>query len=269
MAQLAGAAEWRLVWSDEFDYTGLPSPDKWGYEEGFVRNRELQYYTRERLENVRVEDGVLVIEGRREPFENPRYDREATDWRRQRRAAGYTSGSINTQGKAAFLYGRIEVRAKLPRGRGVWPAIWMMGTNRVHVGWPRCGEIDVMEYVGKEPDTIHATTHYADPFVKGTAVHKSAGGSRTRVEQPYRDFHLYAIEWNEERIMFLVDGRQYGVLDLDRAGKGAENPFRRPHYLLLNLALGGSWGGPMDDDALPQRYVIDYVRVYERSDVGK
>ncbi|MBN1818816.1 MAG: DUF3472 domain-containing protein, partial [Sedimentisphaerales bacterium] len=132
--------QWKLTWGDEFDYTGLPNADKWDYEVGFIRNQEKQYYTKARAENARVEDGMLIIEGRKE-----KYDR-----------ADYTSASIHTWGKQHFLYGRIEVRAKLPTGRGTWPAIWMLGINRRELGWPACGEIDIMENVGFDPDTIHA-----------------------------------------------------------------------------------------------------------------
>jgi beta-glucanase (GH16 family) len=263
-ASFTQAGEWKLVWSDEFDYMGLPEETKWNYEEGFIRNREMQYYTRAREQNVRVENGVLVIEGLKEAFENPKYKAGSQKWNEQRQVARYTSGSINTLGKAGFRYGRIEVRARMPQGKGMWPAIWMMGTNRTHVGWPRCGEIDIMEYVGKDPHTIHANNHFANPGIKDKAVHKSAGGGKITIQEPYKDFHLYAIEWDEQQIKFFVDDQQYSRLNIDVAGKGPDNPFRKEHYLLLNLALGGSWGGEIDDQALPQRYEIDYVRVFKQ-----
>jgi len=262
-SQLAYAADWKLVWSDEFEYEGLPDGKKWGYEEGFIRNNELQYYTRARRENVRVANGVLVIEGRRERYRNPRYKPGSRSWKEKNRNASYTSGSINTLGKASWRYGKVEVRAKLPRGKGVWPAIWMMGINRSKIHWPRCGEIDIMEYVGKDPHKIHANNHFADPRRKDKAVHKSSGKGTIKIEEPWKDFHVYAIEWDEREIRFFVDGKRYAKLNVDVAGEGPDNPFRKPHYLLLNLALGGSWGGKMDDGVLPQKYVIDYVRVYE------
>ena len=165
-ASVACAQEWQLVWSEEFEYVGLPDRTKWNYEEGFVRNEEMQYYTQGRKENVRIENRVLVIEGRIENFKNPKYKEGSEHWKEQREFARYTSGSINTLGKATFRYGRIEVRAKMPQGKGMWPAIWMMGINRTDVGWPRCGEIDIMEYVGKNPHTIHANAHFADPDIK-------------------------------------------------------------------------------------------------------
>lgn len=254
---------WELVWFDEFNYEGPPDTAKWDYEEGFIRNREMQYYTRDRRDNIRVENGVLVIEGRKEDFKNPKHKSVSEDWREQREVARYTSGSINTLGKADFKYGRIEVRAKMPQGKGMWPAIWMLGTNIAHVGWPRCGEIDIMEYVGKEPHAIHATSHFADLKTKDKAAHASAGHGKLTVKCPYNDFHVYAIEWDEAQIKFFAADRQYATLDVNVAGEGPDNPFRKPHYLLLNLALGGSWGGAIDDNVLPQRFEIDYVRVYK------
>jgi len=274
LSQCCKAEEWTLVWSDEFDYEGLPDPKKWNYEEGFVRNEELQYYTRARRENVRVENGTLIIEGREEEFRNPNHKAGSKKWQEERDTARYTSGSIITLGKASFMYGRVEVRAKVPEGKGMWPAIWMMGTNRTDAGWPRCGEIDIMEYVGKDPNTIHANSHFADPEIKdpslkGKAVHKSAGGGKLTIQKPYDDFHVYAIEWDEKQIKFFVDDRQYFMFNIDEAGKGPENPFRKEHYILLNLALGGSWGGAVDNTVLPQKYIIDYVRVFNRANSQK
>lgn len=237
--------EWKLVWSDEFESDGLPDPKKWSYEVGLVRNREAQYYTKARKENARVEGGVLVIESRKEKFEK----------------AEYTSASVHTKGKGEWLYGRIEVRAKLPTGRGMWPAIWMLGVNIGEVGWPRCGEIDIMENVGFDPDTIHANVHTQSyNHVKGTAK-----GSRTKIEKPYEGFHVYAIEWFEDRIDFYVDGKRYFTFQNEGTGE-AVWPFARPHYLILNAAVGGAWGGQkgIDDGIFPQKYLIDYVRVYER-----
>jgi len=247
------------IWAEEFVTPGLPDPAKWTYETGFVRNRELQFYTRERLENSRVEDGVLVIEGRKERYANPFYRTNAGNNRLASVAwADYTSASVTTEGKASFLYGRVEIRARLPRGKGVWPAIWMMGTNRAAIGWPRCGEIDIMEFVGKEPDKVHATVHFSKD-----GRHASKGG-RLACKAPWEDFHIYALEWHPDRMDFFFDDQKYFTFAIDEAGTGPDNPFRKPHYLLINLALGGSWGGPMDDAVLPQRYLIDYVRVYER-----
>jgi beta-glucanase (GH16 family) len=257
LSQSVHAQQWKLVWSDEFDYEGLPDKKKWDYEEGFVRNREMQYYTRARKENARVEKGMLVIEGRKEKFKNPKYKSGSKRWNQQRQFASYTAASLVTLNKADWKYGRIEVRAKLPHGKGIWPAIWTLGTNRTSVGWPRCGEIDIMEFVGKDPNRVHANAHFA---VNGK---RSSSGGRLKTDKPYNDFHVYALEWNADHMDFFFDKTKYHTFTIDKAGKGEDNPFRKPHYLLMNLALGGSWGGPIDDAALPQKYLIDYVRVYK------
>ena len=235
---------WDLVWSDEFDYRGLPDPDRWGYEVGYIRNDEKQYYTEAREENAYVQDGVLTITARKETLEG--YE--------------YTSASLNTKGTAAWTYGRFEIRAKLPSGLGMWPAIWMLGANIDEVGWPECGEIDIMENVGFEPIMIHGTVHTgAYNHVLGTAK-----GSRIPIQTISDDFHVYAIEWFEDHIDFYVDETRYFTFDNDGTGVAAW-PFDLPHYLIINAAVGGSWGGQqgIDDDIFPQAYQIDYVRVYE------
>lgn len=252
---------WKLVWADEFDKPGLPDTNKWSYEVGWLRNNELQYYTRARSENARVEDGMLVIEGRKEKFSNPNYQAGTNDRRRSREFADYTSASLLTRNTATWRYGRIEARAKLPQGRGVWPAIWMLGMDR-RAGWPACGELDIMEYVGFEPDTIHGTIHCAKyNHVKGTQK-----GATLKVQAPYQDFHIYAIEWDEDKIDFFVDEKKYFTFKNEKSGSEAW-PFDQPHYLILNLALGGAWGGAkgVDDSIFPQKFYIDYVRVYEKA----
>jgi beta-glucanase (GH16 family) len=253
----ATRAEWALVWSDEFDYKGPPDPTKWTYEDGFVRNEEAQYYTR-RLENARVEDGCLAIEGRREEYPNPGYREGSGHWRSRAKTASYTSASVTTSGKASWRYGRVEVRARLPQGRGVWPAIWTLGDSYRTEGWPRCGEIDIMEFVGKDPGLIHATVHFARNGGHGSSHEQH------KVDAPWEDFHVYAMEWFPDRMDFFYDATRIRSFRLDDAGEGPDNPFRKPHYLILNLALGGSWGGEIDNAALPQRFLIDYVRVYRQ-----
>lgn len=234
----------QLIWADEFDYTGLPDPKKWGYEQGFVRNKEPQYYTSKRQENARVANGVLTIEARKEQYKE----------------ADYTSASLITLGKQHFKYGRIEVRAKVYKGVGGWPAIWMLGTNRGPVKWPDCGEIDILEYVGKDSTQVYGTVHFAD----STGKYKNKG-KKPVVGKPYDDFHVYAIDWNADRIEFYYDELRYFVFDLKKADKGNENLFRKDFYLLLNLALGrkGNLGGPLNDNILPLKYEVDYVRVYK------
>lgn len=235
---------WELVWSDEFEKDGLPDASKWTYEEGFIRNNEAQYYTRARKENARVENGTLIIESRKENY----------------REGEYTSASLTTRGKASWKYGRIEVKAKLPTGRGMWPAIWMLGTNISEVGWPACGEIDIMENVGFDPDAIHANVHTrAFNHVQGTNK-----GSRIIIPKPYEDFHVYAVEWFEDHMDFYVDDQKY--FSFENTGNGADEwPFAHEHYLIINAAIGGAWGGQqgIDDSIFPQQYLIDYVRVYQ------
>lgn len=257
------AEEWNLVWSDEFDYEGLPDKTKWDYEEGFVRNNELQYYTRARQENARVEKGFLIIEGRKEQFPNPRFKQGSNNWQQNREHAQYTAASLITLNRSDWKYGRIEVRAKIPQGKGIWPAIWTLGSNRSSLGWPRCGEIDIMEFVGKQPDVIHANAHFA---IDGK---HSAMSGQIKTEKPFDDFHIYAIEWFIDRIDFFFDDTKYHTYPIDNNGKGDDNCFRKPHYLLINLALGGSWGGEIDDSILPQKYLVDYVRVYSRTGTNK
>lgn len=237
-------AGWTLVFSDEFSGNGALDPGKWGYEIGYIRNHEAQYYT-SRPENVRVEAGNLVVEGRKEAHQGH----------------AYTSASINTLGRFEFLYGRVEVRAKLPTGNGAWPAIWMLGTNRTQVGWPACGEIDIMENVGFDPLAIHGSVH--------TAVYNHTTGTQktavVTVAKPWEDFHVYAMEWYPDRIDIFVDGQKYFTFGNEGAGSSTW-PFDKPQYLLINLAIGGSWGGQkgIDDALFPKRFVVDYVRVYQQ-----
>ena len=237
-------AGWTLVFSDEFDAPGALDPAKWGYEIGYIRNDEKQSYT-SRSENVRAEGGNLVIEGRKETYQG----------------YGYTSASITTQGRFEFLYARVEVRAKLPTGNGTWPAIWMLGTNRTQVGWPTCGEIDIMENVGFDPLRIHGSVHTA-------AYNHTIGTQKTAtlsVANPWDDFHVYAMEWYADHIDVFVDGQKYFTFSNEGTGSRAW-PFDKPQYLLINLAIGGSWGGQkgIDDSRFPHRYLIDYVRIYKQ-----
>jgi beta-glucanase (GH16 family) len=268
IASPAGAEPWRLVWSDEFDYSGLPDRKKWDYEEGFVRNNEAQYYVPARKENSVVKDGMLVIRAIKERYANPRFRGDAgrPGRRRQREFAEYTSASVTSRGKVTWRYGRIEVRAKLPTGRGTWPAIWMLGTRergpgQRRVGWPACGEIDIMENVGFAPNVIHANVHTA----KYNHVRGNSKGAKITVKKPYDALHVYAIEWSKDRIDFFVDDKKYFTYENEGTGTDAW-PFDSPHYLILNIAIGGSWGGQrgIDDTIFPQEMLIDYVRVYEK-----
>jgi beta-glucanase (GH16 family) len=251
---IAQAADgWRLVWSDEFDKDGAPDPAKWNYEEGYVRNHERQYYTRDRRENARVEKGFLIIEARKEKFVITRGGKQEP--------ADYTSASLTTKGRADWTYGRIEVKAQLPAGRGTWPAIWTLGRNIDKVGWPACGEIDIMEFVGHQPGMVFQNVH--------TKGFNHTRGNGRGAHQPLADAstacHTYSLAWTPQKLDFGLDGKSVFVCAND--GTGVDSwPFDAPQYLILNLAIGGAWGGQkgIDDTIFPQRLVIDFVRVYQQ-----
>jgi len=236
---------YELVWSDEFDYTGLPDATKWSYDVGGNGwgNSELQYYTNARTENARVENGYLTIEAHNETYSSN----------------SYTSARLVTKQKGDWLYGRIEVRAKLPSGLGTWPAIWMLPTDWNYGGWPASGEIDIMEHVGYDPTTIYGTVHtQAYNHTLGTQV-----GSNTQVPDCESAFHIYAIEWDADKIDFYVDNTKY--LTFNNEGSWEEWPFDKRFHLILNIAVGGSWGGSqgVDPSAFPVSMLVDYVRVYQ------
>ena len=240
--------QWELVWEDNFDLPGLPDSTVWNYETGYIRNNEAQFYTNARPENARVENGNLIIEARKDFWEGD----------------SITSASINTYGKKSMLYGRIEVKAKLPTGVGTWPAIWMLG-NAFNEGthWPACGEIDIMENVGYDPDTIHANIH-TKAYNHSIGTNK---GNRIGVEKPYENFNVYAVNWFEDHMDFFVNDSLYFSFKNEGTGNDVW-PFDKPHYLLINLAIGGGWGGNkgIDDAIFPQKYYIDYVRVYREKE---
>jgi beta-glucanase (GH16 family) len=211
-------------------------------------NNELQYYTEAREENARVGGGVLTIEARRESYQG----------------SDYTSARLITKNKGDWLYGRFEIRAKLPEGRGTWPAVWMLPTDWVYGGWPRSGEIDIMEHVGYDQNRIHATIHTEDfNHMKGTQVGNSIMASNVAEE-----FHVYAMEWRPDRIDAFLDGERYFTVTDTGGGIGAW-PFDQRFHLLLNIAVGGNWGGVegVDPSVFPQTMEVDYVRVYEFDDL--
>jgi beta-glucanase (GH16 family) len=247
--------EWELVWFDEFDYSGLPNPQKWDYDVGGHGwgNQEAQYYTRARLENARVENGQLVIEARREaePYQGHTF----------------TSARLVTRGKASWTYARVEVRAQLPSGRGTWPAIWMLPDRQTYGSayWPDNGEIDIMEHVGFDPDVVHGTVHTkAYNHMLGTQR-----GGNIRVPTARTEFHVYAIEWTPEEIRWFVDDSLYYRFPNERLSNRNADwrqwPFDQPFHLILNIAVGGTWGGMqgIDSTAFPARMLVDYVRVYQ------
>ncbi len=238
----------KLVWADEFDKAGLPDSTKWEYDVGGNGwgNNELQFYTRQRPENARVENGKLIIEARKEAYQGK----------------NYTSARLLTRGKHTWTYGRIEAMAKLPKGIGTWPAVWMLGQNIATAGWPRGGEIDIMEHVGFDEGVIHGTIH-TEAY---NHAKKTQKGKQITITDVTQAFHLYAIEWTADQIDFFVDGQKYNTVEKAVLGSSvAEWPFEQPFYLLLNVAVGGNWGGQkgVDDSIWPQRMEVDYVRVYQ------
>ena len=242
----------RLVWSDEFDEDGLPDASKWSYEVGDGcpnlcgwGNEELQYYTSAEKENARIENGHLIIEARREP----------TGTRE------YSSAKLISRRKGDWKYGKIVASAKLPQGTGVWPAIWMLPTEWSYGGWPASGEIDIMEFVGYMPDSLFGSIHTKRFNHKiGTQVTKGIYSNTLSSA-----FHEYAIEWDEEKIVFSFDGKPYQTFVNRKEGSDAW-PFDRDFHLIMNVAVGGLWGGKMgvDTSIWPQRMEVDYVRVYQK-----
>jgi len=242
---------WRLVWSDEFNYHGLPDAKKWDYDVGGHGwgNKELQFYTARRKENARVENGHLIIEARKEPWEG----------------RDYTSARLVSRNKGDWTYGRFEVRAKLPSGRGTWPAIWMLPTGATYGGWPSSGEIDIMEHVGFDPDVIHTSVH-TRAYNHTINTQKTA---QLKLPSARSEFNVYAIEWTPEEIRGFVNDEQFFTFRNERLTNPAADyrqwPFDKPFHLLLNLAVGGMWGGQqgVDPTIWTQRLEIDYVRVYQ------
>ena len=242
--------KWKLIWSDEFTYTGLPDSTKWTAETGGHGwgNNELQYYTAGRKENARVENGLLTIEARKENWEGMKY----------------TSVRLITKNKGdpiaiGWQYGKIEVKAKLPKGLGTWPAIWMLGST-TPLKWPDDGEIDIMEHVGFNHGFIHASIH-SKKFNHTIGTQKT---DTIEVKDCSENFHLYSLEWNKDSVKVAVDGNFYFNFENEHSGYDAW-PFDNKMFLLLNIAVGGNWGGQkgVDENIWPQQMEIDYVRVYQ------
>jgi beta-glucanase (GH16 family) len=242
----AQSKKFQLIWFDEFNYSGPPDSTKWGYDVGGNGwgNNELEYYTNNRLENARVENGVLIIEARKEEY----------------KGMNYTSARLVTKGKGDWLYGRVEVRAKLPKGRGTWPAIWMLASDWTYGSWPESGEIDIMEHVGYDPDVIHFSTHCLDYYFK-IGNQKTATIKMSRTDSL---FYTYSLEWYPDRIYGYIDDSLYFTVKNEYLG-WRKWPFDKLFHLILNIAVGGGWGAAkgMDDSIWPQKMEVDYVRVYK------
>ncbi|HNU15657.1 MAG TPA: glycoside hydrolase family 16 protein [Chitinophagaceae bacterium] len=237
---------YQLVWADEFATSGQPDAAKWNYEVGGHGwgNQELQFYTDRRTENARVENGYLIIEARKENWQG----------------MNYTSARLVTKGKAEWQYGRIEVKAKIPSGRGTWPAIWMLGAT-TPLNWPDDGEIDIMEHVGFNQGTVHASIH-CKKYYHSIGTQKTA---TIPVPDCSDSFHVYATEWDKDSVRVSVDGNTYFRFANEHTGYEAW-PFDNKMFLLLNIAVGGAWGGQqgVDDSIFPKKMEIDYVRVYQK-----
>ncbi len=238
----------RLLWSDEFDYNGRPDTTKWNYDIGTGRdgwgNKELEYYTDD-PKNVRVENGKLTIEARKE-------------------AVGgkpYTSARIVSRKKGDWLYGRIEVKAKVPLGKGTWSAIWLLPTEWKYGDWPASGEIDIMEHVGYDPGVIHGTIH-TDAYNNYKGTQKEG---MIKVPDGHEKFHVYAVNWTESKVDFFVDDTLYHSVQRSPRDDFKCWPFDQRFHLIINLAVGGNWGGAkgIDEDIWPRKMEIDYVRVYQ------
>lgn len=248
-----------LVWSDEFNRDGLPDTANWGQEEGFVRNHELQWYQRE---NAWCAEGRLIIEARKEERPNPRYVEGSLDWKRARKSIDYTSSCLLTRRKVTWQYGRFEMRAKIDVRQGLWPAWWTLGVSQ---RWPANGEIDIMEfYRGKLLANIaclNTDRHSAKWY--GNRYSIDAMGGAAWADK----FHVWRMDWTDREISLYVDDRLLNRTPVDslynRDGSGF-NPFRQPHFMLLNLAIGGDNGGDPSGTSFPNRFEVDYVRVYQR-----
>ncbi|MFN8345217.1 MAG: glycoside hydrolase family 16 protein [Spirosomataceae bacterium] len=247
--------KYQLIWSDEFDKEGVPDPTKWEFETGFSRNEEAQWYQKE---NAVCHNGNLVITAKKERKSNPNFKEGSNDWRTNRPFIEYTSASVKMKKEHAFRYGKMEVRAKIITQTGLWPAIWTLGVSGE---WPSNGEVDVLEY-------------YDDKILANYAIAstKRYNAIWDGFAKPMKDFsanwadsyHVWTLEWTEDKMEILLDGVSMNSIDLTQSFNKSDgkNPFRQPHYLLLNLALGGNRGGSLANTTFPSQYLIDYVRIY-------
>lgn len=266
LAAQGNAEDWHLVWHDEFDADGSPDATRWNYERGFVRNQEPQWYA---PENVFQRDGHLVIEARPADFPCPAYQPESKDWRTNRQRITWTSGAVETRDSFTFLYGRLEVRARIPVSLGAWPAIWLLGKG---LPWPSNGEIDLMEYYqhNGRPTVLANACWGSDKKYVGQWDSSYTPLSHFTDRDPAwaNRFHVWRMDWDEAFIRLYLDDELLNEIDLSRTINGkadgeGQNPFHRPQYILLNLALDTRVKA-LDIQNFPMRYEIDYVRVYQR-----
>ncbi len=226
-----------LVWSDEFSKDGLPDSSRWSFETGAGGwgNNEEEFYT-DRAENAFVRNGVITITARKEAY----------------KGSSYTSARLVSKGKFSFTYGKVEIRAKLPTGVGTWPALWMLGSNVSEVGWPQCGEIDIMEHLGRDLNNIYGTLHYP-----GRSGGNADGGSR-KITNATDAFHIYTLDWSASAVTVSVDGAM-----VHSVANSASLPFNHDFFLIMNMAMGGGFGGPVDPAFRQASMEVDYIRVYQ------
>ncbi len=251
---------YKLVWADEFNKTGAVDTSVWRFEKGFVRNKEYQWYL---PENVRCENGYLIIEAKKTHFPNPTYNKADTNWKRQREFVDFTSGSINTRGKKSWKYGRFVMRARINTAMGLWPAFWTLGNKGQ---WPANGEIDIMEFY----------RHYLLANIAIEAEpHKALWYSNRKDISTFKEknwskkFHVWRMDWDKDGIALYVDDilmNQVHMKDLYNRDKSETYPFQQPQYILLDLAIGGMQGGDPAKTSFPARFEVDYVRVYQKSE---
>ncbi|KAF2516931.1 glycoside hydrolase family 16 protein [Flavobacterium zhairuonense] len=256
--------EYKLVWSDEFTKDGTPDEKNWNYESGFVRNEENQWYQKE---NAYCKDGFLIIEARKENRANPNFiSKNHPNWKKQRDSIKVTSSCLITQGKHSWQYGRFEMRAKIPVGKGMWPAFWTLG---IEGNWPANGEIDIMEY-------------YTGKILANAAwksnQQNTAWDSQTKKLSDFKDnawankFHIWRMDWDADWIKLYVDDQLLNEISVKEANQNPDQkilPFQQPHYLLVNLAVGGINGGELAPNSFPSKYIIDYIRVYQKIIIKK
>lgn len=254
----------KLVFNEEFNYTGSPNPEIWSFETGFKRNEELQWY---QSKNASCKNGCLVIEGKKESFPNPNYIPDSKSWYTNRKDVNYTSASINTAEKKSWLFGRFEVRARIDTTMGAWPAIWTLGISKE---WPSCGEIDMLEfYRPKGISSILAnvasgtTVRYSG---KWNSVKKRISALLAKDKRWPEKFHIWRMDWTRESIKLYVDDELLNTTLLSETiNPDGSNPFLQPQYILLNLALGANGGDP-GKSRFPITFEVDYVRIYQQAD---